>query len=89
MRALLAGRLLDLQTATAAELAQLPDIGEVSAQALVTARVAGHLRCLADLAAIRGLGGIGCGASWLLRGRCRRCAPASIQRSRVHACEYS
>ncbi len=56
MRALLAGRLLDLQTATAAELAQLPDIGEVSAQALVTARVAGHLRCQADLAAIRGLG---------------------------------
>jgi len=56
MRALLAGRLLDLQTVTAAELAQLPDIGEVSAQALVTARVAGHLRCQADLAAIRGLG---------------------------------
>ena len=56
MRALLAGRLLDLQTVTAAELAQLPDIGEVSAQALVTARAAGHLRCQADLAAIRGLG---------------------------------
>lgn len=56
LRAVLAGIPLDLQTATATELATLPEIGSVSAQSLVAARDAGRLRCQADLAAVRGLG---------------------------------
>lgn len=55
LRAVLAGIPIDLQTATAAELTTLPEIGEASAQSLVAARVAGRLRCQADLAGIRGL----------------------------------
>lgn len=56
LRAVLAGMPIDLQTATAAELATLPEIGAVSAGSLVAAREAGRLRCQEDLAAVRGLG---------------------------------
>lgn len=56
LRGVLAGVPLDLQHASAADLAMLPEIGAVSAQSLVAAREAGRLRCQSDLAAVRGLG---------------------------------
>lgn len=56
LRALLAGDPIELQSATEAELASLPEIGEATARRVVAARQAGRLRCHRDLLAVSGIG---------------------------------
>ncbi len=56
LRAVLAGEPIELQSATEAELASLPEIGEATARRVVAARQAGRLRCQPDLLAVPGIG---------------------------------
>lgn len=56
LRQLLAGGQVDLAQADEVALQALPEVGESLARSLVTARRAGRLRCISDLAAIPGLG---------------------------------